>query len=430
VSVAPTYAGQPVPAGRSRWRLTLHRRQFTSIPYNQTIIAELTDARSAKLVCQWNTPAELTFTLDGHDMSAPLVQELGTDVIAWRWDETLGRDVAMVRALVDHSEDQVSEDGAAVTNFTAHDYLAMLQRRILTTTYSVTGRDQDLIVVDLLNLATSTAASSSGTSFMPGSYLPLDTVYLVNADGTSRGQSGQLRDRTYAGSSIVSTLISDLALVQGGFDYMVRPLGGLTRDWLLIYYNPTPGAANQGVVRNDVPLVYGSTVAALTRTVESGTYANYVRTLGNNQSSLATDPQVFAEAWSGDANNVTVIPTGLWQLGTSAADVTLAGTLSDQANGTLNLDGVIVPTYTLTLAPDAYRYGFPNMGDTCPLVVKKGRLNVNSVPPTGGVRVMGITYNVLDDGGEDVELVLGRPATTLLHLFTQANRDLDALTRR
>jgi hypothetical protein len=43
---------------------------------------------------------------------------------------------------------------------------------------------------------------------------------------------------------------------------------------------------------------------------------------------------------------------------------------------------------------------------------------------------MGITYNIGDDGQEDVDLVLGRPATTLLKLFTQSERDLDALTRR
>jgi hypothetical protein len=425
VSVTPAYAGQPVPPGRSRWRLTLHRRQFVDTPWNQTMIAELTDARSAKLTCQWNTPAELTFSLDGHDGmgAAPLVQELGTDVIAWRWDEGLGRDVAMVRALVDHSEDQLTEDGAAVTNFVCHDYLAMLQRRILTTTYSVTGREQDLLVSDLLQRAVQ-ASSSSGTNFMPGSYLPLNTTYPANPDGTFRAASGQLRARTYAASSVIGTLVSDLALVIHGFDYMVLPLQTANRDALAIYY------PNQGVVRNDVPLHYGSSVAALTRTVDSGTYANYVRTLGNNGSSDPAAAQMFAEAWNSDTNNVTVIPTGLWQLGENAADVTLNGTLSEQANGTLGLDGIIVPSYSVTLTPDAYRYGFPNMGDTCPLIVQKGRLDVNSVPPTGGVRVMGLTYLIGDDGQEDVELVLGRPATTLLKLFTQSERDLDALTRR
>jgi hypothetical protein len=65
------------------------------------------------------------------------------------------------------------------------------------------------------------------------------------------------------------------------------------------------------------------------------------------------------------------------------------------------------------------------MGDTVPLVVEAGRLNVNTT-----VRVLGITYTIGDDGQEDVALTLGRPLTTLADAFTQADRDADALTRR
>jgi hypothetical protein len=65
------------------------------------------------------------------------------------------------------------------------------------------------------------------------------------------------------------------------------------------------------------------------------------------------------------------------------------------------------------------------MGDICPLIVIAGRLNVNTT-----VRVLGISYDVSDDGDEIVSLTLGRPASTLVDLFTQADRDVDALTRR
>ena len=66
------------------------------------------------------------------------------------------------------------------------------------------------------------------------------------------------------------------------------------------------------------------------------------------------------------------------------------------------------------------------MGDTVPLIIDSGRLQVNST----SVRVLGITYSIGDDGDENVELVVGRPRTTLSFLLSQANRDIAALNRR
>jgi hypothetical protein len=375
----------PVPDGRGRWRLTLHRRAFTPTPWQVTMLAELSDARSRQLTQAWNAAAQLTFTMDGSSSQAMLVQELATDVIAWRWSESLGRDVAMFRGLIDHSEDEVSAE-SAVTNFVCHDYFALMNRRILTANqYAVTNRDQDSIVQDLLTLGTTTH-SSSGTSFSPGAWQPLTTVAAVNPDGTSRAASGQLRTRTYLGSTVIMPTISDLAAVINGFEFAI---------------------------------------SGLTRTVDSTEYANYVRVLGNNQSSDPNAAQVFAEIWNSDANNIDVNPVGLWMDGENAADVTLSGTLSDQAAGDLNLSGLLVPSYTVTMRPDAYHYGFPNMGDTVPLIVKTGRLNVNTT-----VRVLGFTFDIGDDGEEDVSLTLGRPAAQLAKFFTQSQRDIDALVRR
>jgi hypothetical protein len=65
------------------------------------------------------------------------------------------------------------------------------------------------------------------------------------------------------------------------------------------------------------------------------------------------------------------------------------------------------------------------MGDVVPLVVQSGRLNVSTT-----VRVLGITYDIGDDGQEDVALTVGRPASSLLDLLTTADATVDALTRR
>jgi hypothetical protein len=46
------------------------------------------------------------------------------------------------------------------------------------------------------------------------------------------------------------------------------------------------------------------------------------------------------------------------------------------------------------------------------------------------VRVLGINYAIGDDGTEDVEVTVGRPALTLTALFRDVARDVNALARR
>jgi hypothetical protein len=306
-------------------------------------------------------------------------------------------------------------------NFVAHDYLAVMGRRMLVTDYfNLTGWDQDLIVSQLL-----IAAKNPGTtaqppvSMLPGSYLPLGVVYR-NPDGTSRGFSGRQRDRAYAGNQPIGEALSNLAAVQDGFDYDVLANGpAASVDHLRVFY------PRQGVTRTDVALVYGVNVATVDRTVSSDDYANYVRLIGNKASTDTAAPQLYAERWNTDANNVTVNPVGLWQRGENASDVSIQATLNEQAQGSLDYHGLIVPSYSLGLRGGAYTWGMVNMGDTVPLAVKSGRLNVNTQ-----VRVVGITYAIGDDGDENVALTVGRAPSTLARALTAAARDIDALARR
>jgi hypothetical protein len=409
----------------ARWRLTAHRRDFTPTlyaPARTTGIAEITDARSRRLEIGWNTPAKLTFSVDGRSPSAGYVQEMATDVMAWRFDPDDGEDHLMFRGVVSASEDTITEQAHTV-NFTAYDYLAMITRRYLTPAADLAyaQRDQDDLVADLVARAT-VVATSTGVSFDPGSRLPV-AVQLVNPDGTIRAaKSGQLRDRTYTGGSSIGQLITDLAAVIGGFDVDVtsEANGPAGHDWLRVWYPA------RGVGRTDLALVYGSTVAALTRSANSADgYANYLRVIGDN-GGVEGAPQLIAEAWSADANNVGVVPVGLWMGTDSASDVKVAATLKQKADGDLATLGLLVPSYTLTLRPGWYRPGFPNVGDTVPLVVRSGRLDISTT-----VRVLGIAYAVQDDtAGEDVEVTVGRPAVDLTALFRKTARTVDALTRR
>lgn len=412
----------PIPAGRGRWRFTLHKRVFsTAATYpNATSIGELTDARSRNLQQAWNQPAVLTFVVDGHSPSAAEVAELQTDVIAWRWSTSLGIDVPLFRGIVAQSQDDITEQSHTVT-FTCHDYFAMLSRRTITddTPLTYTQQDQDLIVQNLLHLALN-ATTSAGVSFSPGSQLPLSTI-ISNPDGSGRAAlSGQLRDRSYLGNTIIGNEIDNLAKVINGFDYDVLARSDANGiDYLRLFY------PQQGVTRNDMTFTYGANVATVSRSINSADYSNYIRVLGNNGSSDPNAAQMFSEDWNADSNNVGQVPVGLWMTGAAASDVNIQATLDEKATGDLSMDGILQPVYTLGLRPGFYNIGYPNMGDTVQLQVNSGRLNVNTP-----VRVLGITYGIGDDGEENVSLTVARPVITLSAILAEQQRQVAALTRR
>jgi hypothetical protein len=414
---------------RAGWTLTVHRRDFSGYALARTTgIAEITDARSRRLEMGQNVPSRLTFSLDGHSDSAAYVDELTTDVMAWRYDPATGTRKLMFRGLVTAAEDTVSEQSHTV-NFTALDYLGVLNRRFLTggaPWVGTPGRDQDLLVTDLLSIA-QTQTSGSGVSFVPGCRLPLN-VRRVNPDGTTRPtMSGQARDRTYTGGSYIGQLITDLGAcapsppssAPTSFDVDVQPMADTAGfDYLRVWY------PSRGQARSDLALVYGVTVANLTRSVSSVDYGNYVRLIGDNGGD-ENAPQLYAEQWNADANNVGAVPLGLFQLSDQESDVKVPATLQQHATGRLNTAGLLVPSYTLGLRPGWYRPGYPNIGDTVPLVVQSGRLDVNTT-----VQVLGLSYDIGDDGQEDVELTVGRPRVDLTALFRKTRRDVDALARR
>lgn len=423
--------GQPIPSGRGRWRLTLHSRQFVDANWSTTMIGDLTTARSRQLVQTWDNPAQLAFTMNGTDPAAALIVELETEVMAWRWDEnaTLGiNDVPLFRGIVTQSEEQITEQEHTV-NFVCQDYLAMLARRFFTSPITYTQNDQDALVQAFVRVAT-LPQSGSGITFGPGGYLPIYSVQ-TNADGSRRpAASGQLRDRTYPAGADLATTLDDLAKIINGFDYDIIPAQQAVQrgtasptnnqDVIRVFY------PYQGVQRFDVPLVFGANVATVDRTISSGDYANFWRVIGDIPPGAADGtPPMYSEQWNADTNNVTVTPIGLWMQTDNAADVNIQSTLDQKAQGDLAYAGIVTASYTLGLRPGWYVYGKPNMGDICPVIVQTGRLNVNA-----NIRVLGIAYDVGDDGQEDVTLTVGRPVRTLTELVTQADRDADALTRR
>ena len=127
----------------------------------------------------------------------------------------------------------------------------------------------------------------------------------------------------------------------------------------------------------------------------------------------------------GQSPDARSTPVGLWQNVENASDVSVQATLDQKAAGDLAYQGVLTPTYTLGLRPGTYTYGNPNMGDSVPLIINEGRLAVNTT-----VRVVGITYDIGDDGQEDITLTVGRPPVTLARLLAAGDRNIDQLARR
>ena len=409
------------PPGRGVWRLTLHQRQFDASYYTQTILAQLDGAFNRKLEQNWCESAQLTFDMNGRDPACALIQELQMDVVAWRWDEWNHVDVPVFRGLVGQSEDKLDESGHTVT-FTCHDYFSMLGRRLYTSRNQLvyTTTEQDLIANQLCGVATY-AADSNGNSFGAASWFPLQTK-PVNPDGTNRGASGVQRTMTIQGGSQIDTMLNNLAQLTGGFDWDVVPfadqptLSIATADVLRLFY------PYQGVTRTTPVLNYGGAVMQVNRQVSTGAYANYWRTIGNNESALQNAPQVIGEAQTADAVNIIV---GTFMSGDQLADQNNTAWLGYNAQGQLNQSGVLLPGYQLKLTPGFYYWGIFNMGDSLPLVIQSGRLNVNT-----NVRILGITYNIGDDGQEDVELAVGRPRFSLLKLMRAQAADVRALSRR
>ena len=407
-------------AGGGTWRVTLHRRAFTpGVTWSSSLITELPNARSRRLDQQLNKSATFTWTLDGHAPEAALVEELRTEVIVWRGS------VPYFRGIVAQSQDTLSEQTHSVT-FTAHDLFAMVQRRYLTKPIVAgdPGVAQDVLVNVLLDAAIHVRPSSGvPADFLPGSFLPLE-IAPVGRAGEARAMGGPPRVRTYEGQSSVGKLIEDLSGVIDGFDFDVAPAGadmGNADDHLRVFY------PSQGVDRTE-PLEWGGAVATVSRSVNSADYGNWWRVIGNSGSSDPATPQLAAEIWNPDAQDVGR-GVGVWQDVESASDVSDPGTLSQHAAGALNRSGLLVPSYTLGLRPGAYAHGALNMGDTIPLVIRSGRLNVS--PDYGGtVRIVGRTFDIGDDGQEDVALTVGRPLSSLVDLLSATADDVNALARR
>jgi hypothetical protein len=341
---------------------------------------ELANAVKRSMQLRLTGTSSVTFDLQGSADEASVLQELIGDVWCMRNGFTLFRgrvgptsesDSQGVSPLASSGllawASGTSKPTSASMSYTAGDYRALLQRRLLfdSDTLTYTSTDQASIA---WGLVTSTQAQSGGN------------LNLTN----SAGVTGTARTITYPAGQSIGQAIEQLSLMDAGFNWDVVPATGRTAQAFTVW--PSRGDSKQRVV--DFP----GCVAKYQRSVDPGSYANAVRETGNT----GISPVTLA------ASDVSSRAEGRWdaQLGdTSLLD---AASVTSRAAYDLAARQQIVPTYTVTLQAGAWG-GPPDiwLGDAVLLVISTPLRKVSE-----NLRVFEIDIDLDDADNETVTLTL------------------------
>jgi hypothetical protein len=407
----PVIPGPPAGIG---WRAF---NSWRGPPANRNLlIGELANARSLRLHFDLYGPATATCTLNGRSPAAATLQELSQDLVLYRWNPYAAAYQVMFRGPVGHTQDVLGETTHAV-NVAAADYRAMLARRPVGGPLTFTGSDQFTIANELVM-----GAPPFGGGVPPYD-MGISAPFLLDPAGNPIiGDTGVPRDRTYTGAEKTADMVNNLAAVINGFDWGAEPLdpGGATPGSVgaqtYVWY-PRRGVTKPFLAE------YGTTVASVSRTVDSTTFGNWVRNDGTNDD--AGNP-LFAVAAGDVVTNPQLHAEGLWPLGVSNPSTSDPTTLAEQAAGALALDSVLVPSYSLTLIPGVWRWKSDCwLGDTIGVRINSGRLNVDTQ-----VRIIQIDFAVDDNGVERATLTVARAVPTLADVLVGQRSELDALSRR
>lgn len=357
--------------------------QFAVGPADLGPDIELTAATGRRVTVRLGQPSDAGFSLNGRHEQAAAVDELVSDLWAYRHGSLLHR------GRVGTSSDDVSADAHACT-FNAPDYRALLERRYLYDgdKLSYVQEDEAAIAWQLIQI----------TQARPGGAL-----------GITRGSgqtTGFKRDRLYPAGKGIGESISQLGDLAGGFDWEIDPLLRLN------IFNPQRGTDTDEV------LEFGGAVASFTRALTPAEYGNAVR------AAAAADPRAPEYR---EVPDISTRPEGRFEIERGFPDILEQSTLSAKADDLLADAQVLRPTYTLTLAPD--RYPGPEklwLGDTCLVALRSGRLDESSRQ-----RVMEISFEPASDGDEVVRVTVGRPslATRAAERTRSTDRRLSVLER-
>jgi hypothetical protein len=316
-------------------------------------IAELTEARSRRLDFALDDDGKCGWTMPGRHPQTALIDELEADVVVAR-DGT-----ALFRGRITASDDSLSPN-VHTSTFSAADYRGLLARRAVWpgSTASFAQVDQAQIAATLINDSQALGTLGITTTVTP---------------------TGIKRDRTYDVGSTIGQLIASLGRAINGFEWDISPALAL-RIWY-----PARGVAAPVFVAE-----YGRNVTDVRRTVASGDFANAIRFSGK-------------EGVASAIRTIAPGPEGRWERQLGNPDLTTTTAINEQADGALALVSAITPSYSLTLAPGAWSPSKVWLGDVIRILVRSGRLDVDTT-----TRVVGVSIDIGENGEETVSLQLGR----------------------
>jgi hypothetical protein len=337
-------------------------------------VAELTEARTRRLDFALDDDSTAGWTLPGRHPQTAMIDELETDLV-------VARDgVALFRGRISASGDTLSPNVHTCT-FNAVDYRGLLARRVVWpgSQTSFDQVDQAAIAAKLIN--DSQALGTLGIAAAPAA-------------------TGVRRDRTYDLGSTIADLIGSLGRAANGFDWDISPTLALR-----VFY------PQRGVVTAMFVAEYGRNVSDVNRTVASGDFANAVRFSGKDEVPSATR---------------VIVPgiEGRWERQLGNPDLTTAAAINEQADGAIATVSAITPSYSITLTPGVWAPGVVWLGDTIRLLIRSGRLDVDTT-----ARVVGASIDIGENGEETVSLQLARYRWRLTDRLANYQTRLDRLER-
>lgn len=355
---------------------------------------ELERARDRKITWRLRESADASFSIDGRDPKMSQLHALTSDVHVYRDGQR------MFAGRVTPGTDDI-DTSTHSTSVTAVDYRAMLDRRLVYVDSSGTA--------DIADVAWQLIADTQGGVIIPGGDWGITRgTFGSNGIGTTR---------TYhvAHGQTVAEAIDLLADTWGGFEWQVDSW----RRW--------QAWARRGTDLTGFAVAYtssGGNVASISRAADSGDFANAVRVVGADDD--GGDPPTPLLPAVRFVTGVENSPEGRIEVGLGQSDLKTQAQIDAYADTELARRSTIVPSYTATLAAGVWE-GMDTcwLGDSVPVVIQSGRLNVNTRD-----RITEVSADIGDDGSETVTLTFGFSRRDVITLLRRLPARLERLERR
>lgn len=373
----------PIPGTLPELPIQTVRWDFYQMDQRSTARGQrLTRAMSKRITFSLIDPCTASFTMDGNDPDAAILDELVDDIGVYRNGKL------MHRGRLVGSSDSIDQTKHTV-NMSAIDYKGLLYRRSLAATIDTltAAREQTHIAWEMLSGAQGVIGGDMGI-----------TEGRLPATGVLRGD-------TWERGTYVGEALDELAAREYGFEWSID------EQLKFNVHYPARGQVRQFAA------VYGGNVQKVNRTVDPSEYGNAV--FSTSSDSTGATIIVLSEL-----ENLGSAPQGRWdKLDSSTATTTTE--LAQKSRGVLAASSALTPSYVLDMMTGTWTPEDCWLGDSIKVVVHRGRLHVDDY-----YRIQNIEISTKDDGTEDVKLTVGQPLMSTVNRLWHYSRRITELERR